>query len=131
MANWFSIPIIGKRQVREMGLLVIAGCLLAGLQQEQLIWYKASLVATLITLLVPWAFFPVAIIWFALGQLLGKITANVLLVLLFVVVVIPVAWLRKILGSDTFRVKEFKKSSDSVFINREHTYQASDLKYPF
>lgn len=126
-----SFPSIQKRQVVETGLLVVAGCLLTGLVREQAVWYKAALISTLLTLLVPWIFFPVAVVWFALGHLLSQVTSKVLLVLIFVGLVVPVAWVRRWLGKDALRMRTFKKGTDSVFVPRNHTFRASDLQYPF
>jgi len=114
-----------------MGLLVVAACLLAGFYRDQAFWYRAALVGTGLTLLVPRVFYPLAVVWFGLGNALSKVTTTVLLVLLFVTLVIPVAWVRKRLGKDALRTKDFKKGTDSVFVDRQHTFGSSDLQYPF
>lgn len=125
------IPTIQKKQVIETGLLVVAICLLVGLYRDQSIWYRAALVVTGLTLLIPWLFYPLAVGWFGLGNALSRITSTVLLVVLFVGLVIPMAWIRKAMGKDALRTKSFKKGNDSVFIDRLHTFLASDLQYPF
>ena len=122
---------VGKRQVTETGLLVSALCLLAGLYYKEMIWYQAALAGTLLTLLLPQVFYPVAVIWLALGKLLNLVTSTVLLVILFAVLVIPVALFRKAMGKDILKTKDFKKSHNSVFYDRQHTFNSSDLQYPF
>ena len=126
-----GILTIRKRQVVETGLLIVAVCLLMGLYRDQSIWYKAALAGTGLTLLVPWVFYPLAVVWFALGNALNKVTSTVLLTLLFVGLVIPMAWIRKALGKDSLRNKGFKKGTGSVFIDRPHTFESADLRYPF
>lgn len=131
MTHSNRIPTIRKRQVVETGLLVVAACLLAGLYRDQTVWYRAALIAAGLTLLVPGVFYPLAVVWFGLGNALSKVTTTVLLVLLFVTLVIPVAWVRKRLGKDALRTKDFKKGTNSVFVDRHHTFDSSDLQYPF
>ena len=65
--------------------------------------------------------------WMGLAQLLGKINATILLSLIFFVFLTPVALLMRVIkGVDTLRLK--KVSGNSVFEERNHTYEAKDLK---
>jgi hypothetical protein len=122
---------VGKRQVTETGLLVSVLCLLAGFYYKETIWYQAALAGTLLTLVVPQFFYPLAIIWFAFGKLLSLVTSHVILVLLFILLVIPIALFRKGMGKDALKTKDFKKGQGSIFSDRQHTFQFSDLQYPF
>ncbi len=125
------LPRVTARQTTETGLLLVLVCLAAGLYREQPVWCKAALGLGLLLLLVPRVYYPVAVLWFALGRLLGLVTTHVLLCLLFVGVVLPVALLRKAAGKDTLRLKQFRRETGSAFVDRSHAYQSADLKYPF
>jgi membrane protein implicated in regulation of membrane protease activity len=125
------LPQVTSRQITETGLLTVLACLAAGLYQSHFTWFKIALALGLLLLLVPRVYHPVAVLWFALGQLLGLVSTHVLLCLLFGLVVLPVALFRKAMGKDTLRLKQFRQGTGSVFMDRRHAYQPSDLKYPF
>ena len=78
-----------------------------------------------------WFFQHSQIVWFGLSKLLGKISTGILLGVVFFVIVIPVALFRNMLRLDGLKLKQFKKSKDSVLVIREHTYADSDLLHTF
>ncbi len=131
MAKRNFFPEVTNKQVLETGVLLVLICLLLGLYLDSKLWFKVALAATLIILLLPRLFYPVAVGWFALGQVLSRISSLVLLTILFVLLVIPIALLKQLFGKDTLQLKQFKKSKKSVFVNRNHTFTASDIQYPF
>ncbi|QMU29054.1 SxtJ family membrane protein [Adhaeribacter radiodurans] len=124
-------PEVTKKQVVETGVLLVAVFLLVGLYQHKYFWFQLALVGSVLILLVPPIFYPLARIWFALGQVLNRISSVVLLTLLFIVIVIPIATLKRIFGKDTLQLRKFKKDKESVFIERNHTFTLSDIQYPF
>lgn len=83
-----------------------------------------------LTMTWPDIFKPLAVLWFGLSRLLGSVVSRVLLTLVFVMVAIPVGLVRKMAGADAMRLKEWKKGQ-SVFIERNHTYEAQDLERPY
>lgn len=85
----------------------------------------------LISLILPIIFKPLAILWFGLARLLSFISSNILLSIVFFLLVTPVGIFRKLIGKDSLKLKQFKKSSESVMVERDHTFIASDLKNPF
>jgi hypothetical protein len=126
-----QLPRVTPRQTSETGLLLVLACLAAGLYREQMVWFKAALGLGLLLLVVPRVYYPLAVLWFALGRLLGGVTTRLLLCLLFVGVVLPVALLRRAMGKDPLRLKQFRQGTGSAFVERPHAYQVNDLKYPF
>jgi len=76
-------------------------------------------------------YYPFAILWFGLSNLLGTIVSKILLSIVFFIIVLPVALLRRMLGKDSLLLKKFKKSSESVMKTRNQTYVATDLEKPF
>ena len=133
MAKFF--PKVSPRQTLETGLIVTLGCLI-GSQLPSLAWMKdaligAALVNTVLSLVIPRLYYPLAVVWFGLGSALGRVTSGVLLTLLFVLLVVPVAALKRLFGRDTLRLRAFKKRGDSVFVVRNHVYRDSDLQHPF
>jgi len=124
-------PKIGKKQVVEFGLVaVLVVCVFA-------LWFNAkilifiAIVACLITLFVPLLFYPFAFLWFALSAILSKISTAVLLGLVYYLILTPMGLFRKFFGHDTLRLKQFKKGTQSVMIDRDHTYTAEDMADSF
>ena len=74
---------------------------------------------------------PLAFLWFGLSNVLGKIMSSVLLSVVYLVIVLPVAALRRLMGKDSLRLRQWRSGSESCFIVREHSYTAEDLKHPY
>lgn len=64
-------------------------------------------------------------------RFIGGLISKLVLTLIFFLVVFPIGLIRRILGTDLLRLREFKKSNDSVLINRNHEYSIDDLKRPY
>ena len=67
----------------------------------------------------------------AFGLSLGKIMSSVLLSVVYLVIVLPVAALRRLMGKDSLRLRQWRSGSESCFIVREHSYTAEGLKHPY
>jgi hypothetical protein len=122
---------VGKKQVTETGLLLVLGCLIAGLQQGDRAWFIGALVVIMLTLATPWILYPLAHLWFGMSRILGHFVTKVLLTTLFVGLVLPFAYLRKALGWNALGIRSFKKGTASVFVDRDHVFELSDLQKPF
>ena len=85
------------------------------------------IVALLVTLLLPKLFTPFTWLWFRLGEGLSFVFGRLLLVLVFFLVVTPVGLLRRILKIDMMCLRQFKKSTDSVFSVCKKEYEISHL----
>ena len=115
----------------ETGILLAIVFVLYGWYAEDWSFVIGGAGISFIALILPVLFKPLAIVWFGLAKILSFITSNILLSLLFFLLVTPVGMIRKMLGKDTLQLKDFKKSSNSVLIDRNHTFNSSDLKNPF
>jgi hypothetical protein len=51
--------------------------------------------------------------------------------LIFLVFVLPVGMFRKLTGKDSLKIKMFRKSGRSVFIERNHKFTKEDLINPY
>ncbi len=122
---------ISKQQTREFGLLtvLVASFLELYLKQNNLTAVVFCL--TLITLLFPALFYPFAVCWFGLSRIMGVISTWILLAAVFLIIVIPISFVRKMNGSDALRIKQFKKSRGSVMTDRNHVFIDSDLLHTF
>ena len=91
----------------------------------------AAIILSLLTILVPVVLTPFAALWYGLSRVLSKFTTVVLLSLIFFLVVTPIGLVRRFLGKDSLRLKQFKKGTQSVMTNREHEYTAEDMEEMF
>jgi hypothetical protein len=124
-------PDISREQTKEFGMLtvVVMSFLAFYLRQNNL--SVVIFVLALLTLLFPVIFYPFALVWFGLSKVMGKISTGILLGVVFFIVVVPVGLIRKMLRLDGLKIKQFKKTTDTVLANREHIYVDSDLMHTF
>ncbi len=85
----------------------------------------------LYAMILPNSLSPVARLWFGLSHVMGGVMSRVLLGLLFLCLVVPVSFVRKCMGKDSLRLRLWKKSEESAYVVREHTYTKEDLKNVF
>ncbi len=74
-------------------------------------------VFVLLGFLYPRALRPLNLLWFKFGMLLGRIIAPIVMMLLFFVVVTPVALIMRALGKDVLRLK-IDRDAPSYWIRR-------------
>jgi hypothetical protein len=79
----------------------------------------------------PAVFYPVSVIWMNLSDFLGKYVSKFILSIIFFVFVMPVGLIRKLSGKDNLKIRQFKKSKESVFFERNHVFTAEDMKNPY
>jgi len=79
----------------------------------------------------PLIFYPFAFIWFGFSKIMGKLSTGILLGIVFFIIVIPVGMIRQMMRLDGLKIKQFKKTTDTVMVNREHIYADSDLLHIF
>ena len=120
-----------RRQYMETGILLAVVLLVYGWYVKNWTFALVAAGILLISLMLPVLFKPLAIVWFGLAKILSFITSNILLTLMFFLLVTPVGLFRRMLGKDSLKLKTFKKSSNSILIERNHTFNSSDLKNPF
>ncbi|KAF0236710.1 MAG: hypothetical protein FD181_2480 [Prolixibacteraceae bacterium] len=114
-----------RTKILETSLVLTTGFLLIYLlTQNELFLYLAfafGITGIFIKLLAKY----IAIAWFKLADILNYFMSKIILGTLFFVVLFPISLLYKISNKDKLRLK---KSKDSTWIERKHSYSASDLK---
>jgi hypothetical protein len=119
------------KQCTDAGLALVFIFLLVALVGRKDWAVLAAAAATLLLMTAPAVFKPFAVAWFGLSHLLGSVMSRLLLSLVFFGVVTPVAVLRRALGKDPMRLRQWKAGQDSVFTVRDATITAQDLERPF
>jgi len=128
--HFFSTSIT-KDQARDSGMAIVLILLVIGLFTKDEIYYKIATGVLLMNMIFPMFYYPFAIFWFGLSGIMGSVVSKVLLFVIYLIIVLPVALWRRLLGKDTLLLKGFKRSSDSVMRSRNHVYEAADLEKPF
>lgn len=124
---------ITKQQNTEMGIIIATALLILSIvfKWEQGFIVFAVLVL-LLAILLPVLFTPVSRIWFKLARFAEKIFSFLILVLVFYVVLTPVSLLRSVFTkNDSLQLRKFKKYRQSVFQQRDHTFQPADMDNQF
>jgi multisubunit Na+/H+ antiporter MnhG subunit len=122
---------VSLNQAKDTGLaLVLILLLIAHFKKQEILLLPAIGVVILIMVYPKW-FLPLAYAWFGLAYFLGNIISKIFLTAVFILVVTPIGLIKRLTGSDPMRVKEWKKSSKSVFCDRNHLFTQKDLTNPY
>jgi len=120
-----------KKEHTDSGLALLLLILIVGLWLDNHLVFRIAIAEVVVLLISPVIIYPFTFIWLNISDLLGKVISKILITAIFFLFVCPVALIRKALGKDTLRLKEFKKDSGSVFTERNHTFTKSDLSMPY
>ncbi|THB63063.1 MAG: hypothetical protein D6E12_17790 [Desulfovibrio sp.] len=127
--NFFFRP--DKDQCKDAGMALVFGLLLVAVIWDVDKLFPWALIVTGVLMLWPTLFKPWAALWFGLSNLLGMIMPKVLLSLLFFLMVLPMGVLRRMLGKDTLKLKQWKAGDESVFQERKGLVKPEDLEQLF
>src|SRR5260370_4535168 len=121
VAEFFKRPIT-KDQSKYAGMAMVLLLLLssAAFKRETLV--TAAIVLLLVDMTFPQLYRPVAVLWLGLSHLLGTVVSKILLTLVFFGVVTPIGLIRKLMGIDSLKLKDFKSDENSVMTVRNHTF---------
>ncbi len=122
---------ISPEQARNTGLAMVLLCLIISLAGGNQFVIKIALGLLLIDMVWPKFFLPIAIIWLCLANVMGSIISKIILAIIFFLMVTPLGFLKRHTGSEPLRLKEWKRSKNSVFTVRNRSYSASDLEKPY
>ncbi|WCT10409.1 hypothetical protein [Mucilaginibacter jinjuensis] len=122
---------IKKQQCVEFGQVAILVVLFFALKYKTAIWVDVAFSLALVTVLIPYLFFPFAFLWLGLSKILSVVGPVILMPIIFFVVVMPVGLFRKLMGNDNLKLRQFKKASGSVMHVRDHVFTQDDLIHTF
>ena len=122
---------ISKKQATDTGMAMVLLLLLLGFILKNMLYFKIALPVLITNMIFPMIYKPLAIIWLGLSHLLGTVVSKILLTIIFFLIVTPVGVLRRLLGKDSLKLKQFKNSKNSVMEIRNITFGKSELEKPF
>lgn len=118
-------------QAKDTGMAMVLICLLIAFFAGRQFFYGLAIALLLVNMVRPNVFKPVAKIWLGFSHLLGSVMSRIILSILFIVLVLPVALIRRSIGKDSLKLKEWKKDQTSVFKTREHVFTSEDIQHPY
>lgn len=119
---------VNKKQCIETGLAMSLIAVLAGLITGRHIYQLIALCLIAMDLLLPSAFYPLAVVWFCISEVMGSIASKILLGLIFFIIVTPVGLFRRLTGKDRLNLSGFRRDKKSIFKVRNHICTAQDLE---
>jgi multisubunit Na+/H+ antiporter MnhG subunit len=118
-------------QAKDTGMAMVLICLLIAFFGSKQSFYGLAILLLLINMIWPKIFKPVAKIWLGFSLILGSVMSRLILSIIFLVMVIPVGFIRRMIGKDSLQLKKWKNGNDSVFKIREHEFTSEDIKHPY
>src|SRR5690349_9735658 len=118
---------VTKKQCTEFALVTVLAAIILALYFHNDVFVKAAFVLTLLTIIAPVVFYPFAVLWFGLAKVLNVISSAVMMSIVFFVIVTPAGLVRRMLGRDPLKLRQFKKGKQSVMKDRDHQYTADDF----
>jgi Saxitoxin biosynthesis operon protein SxtJ len=135
MINFFKEKVfpksISKKEASDTGMAMTLICLLLGYFTQNVIYYKIAIPVLVINMAFPMFYYPFAMIWLGLTNLLGMVVSKVLLSVVYILFLMPMGMIRRAMGKDSLNLTGFKKSKDSVMITRDIEFTANDIKNPY
>jgi hypothetical protein len=122
---------VTREQSRDTGMAMVLLVLLLWLAYGGDGLVRTAVALLVLTMAVPGAFAPVAVVWLALSNAVGTVVSKALFSVVFVLVVTPIGVVRRWLGKDSLQLCNFKTSHDSVMVRRNHLYTPADLERPY
>lgn len=122
---------ITKKQISETGIVFAIISIFSNIFWHFNLGLWIGIGLLLVTLLMPVLIYPLAFFWFGLSHILGLVSTRLILCVLFLLFVTPVGLMRRLFKKDSLQLRMYKKVGGSAFKERNHSFCASDLKYPF
>ena len=128
--NYFPSK-ISKDQAKDTGMAMVLILLLLGVLLQNYLFVKFGILCLITAMAIPLLYKYVAIFWLGLSHFIGTFASKILLSVIFFLIVSPVGLIRRLLGYDTLKLKQFKAGTESVMLSRNHTFKKEDINKPY
>ncbi|MBN1598158.1 MAG: hypothetical protein JW894_07675 [Bacteroidales bacterium] len=122
---------ITKKQIIDSGMALVLILLILGFWLKNNLFFKIAVPVLVINIIIPKIFYPFAVFWFSLANILSATVSKILLSVVYFIIVMPVGLLRRLFGKDSLFLTKFKRDSSSVMITRNHTFTSKDILNPY
>ena len=124
-------PDISREKDKDAGLALVLILLLGALFWDYLPLTAAAAAVVLLCMTVPRIFAPWSLVWYGLSHILGLVMSKIILTIIYLTLLVPVGWCRRLIGADPLKLKLWKKGTASVFDDRDHTFGKEDIEHPY
>jgi len=118
-------------QAKDTGMAMVLVCLLVAYFGSSRSFSGIAILLLIVAMTWPMAYKHVAILWIGFSYILGTVMSKVLLSVLFLVMVIPVGFIRKLMKRDSMQTRKWKTGDESVLKVRDHRFVSDDLVNPY
>ena len=122
---------ISKKEATDTGMAMALICLLLGHFTKHDYYYMIAIPVLVIDMTFPMFYYPFAMVWLGLTNLLGAVMSRVLISIVYILILLPMGLIRKATGKDSLNLKGFKKDTKSVMVVRDYEFTAKDITNPF
>ena len=122
---------ITVKEMSDSGQAFVLICLILCLLLGGRVWLWLALAALVLNMASPRIFKGFAFLWLNFSHVLGVVVSHIILTLQFYLLVLPIGLIRRVMGKDAMALKKWRQGSESVFIERDHTFVADDLRNPY
>ena len=109
-------------------LIIIHFVVIYKTDEQNLYLVPVALGLLLIGFLSPWLTSKIIWLWFKLSEGIGYVMSRVILSTVFFLFLFPISVLYRLFNKDALRLK---RNGGSTYVDRSHTYTASDLENPW
>ncbi len=122
---------ISKKEATDTGMAMALICLLLGHFLKHDFYYMLAIPVLVIDMTFPMFYYPVAVLWLGLTNLLGSVISKVLISIVYILILMPMGIIRRMTGKDALNLRGFKKDKSSVMVTRNYEFTAKDITNPF
>ncbi len=122
---------ITLEQCKDTGLAFTLIFLIITWLSKNITYVAPAIIILILTMTCPKIFKPLAHFWFGLSHFMGEFVSKILLSVVFFLILFPIGMIRKSLGKDSMRLKEWKNGNESAFQERNIHFSPADLEKPF
>ncbi len=122
---------MSQKQLTDAGMALVLILLLVGFLTKNQLFYKLAIPVLVVNMIFPKIYYPFAILWFGISNLLGAVVSRIILSVVYFIFVVPIGILRRLLGKDNLILHKFKKDKTSVFRSRNIVFSPEDIKNPY
>jgi Saxitoxin biosynthesis operon protein SxtJ len=122
---------ISKDESRDTGMATVLLLLIVAASRKREGYLFVAMAVHVVNMVKPEIYRPIAVLWLGLSDLLGAVVSRILLSMVFLFVVTPISLLRRWLGKDSLKLRDFKTGQGSVMVERNHTFVSKDLERPY
>lgn len=122
---------VSDKEIIDTGMAATLVILIAGMITENISFMMYAAVALVMNMTFFSVYTYIAKLWLSLSHYFGLMMSTIILSSIYIIIIIPIALFRSLLGHDPMRLREWKLGKDSLFIERNFSYGEDDLKHPY